>query len=151
MANILVLDYDKSVRAYVTIAFQSEGHSVYAFEDARTVLDAVCFDDMDLVVTDLEMPMPGDEVITRLRERGLDIPILVTVPLLTESVRQHLLSLGAQEILQKPFDLTQILSVAARHLGQPAILATRKPQAERLASYEHRPFVPLVYSEASPN
>ena len=117
MANILVLDYDKNVRAYVTIAFQSEGHSVYAFEDARTVLDAVSFDDMDLIVTDLDMPMPGDEVISRLRESGVHIPILVTVTTITENMRRHLLALGAQEILQKPFGLTDLLNAATRYLG----------------------------------
>jgi DNA-binding response OmpR family regulator len=151
MANILVLDYDRSVRAYVTIAFQSEGHSVYAFEDARTVLGAVSFEDMDLIVTDLDMPMPGDEVISRLRESGVLIPILVTASHPTEDTCRHLLALGAQEIIRKPFDLNDLLTAATRYLGRTEILVTSRTAAERLAGYEHRPFVPAGRPEPSPN
>ena len=151
MARILVLDYDKSVRAFVKIAFQSEGHAVFAFEDARTVLQAISFDDIDLVITDLNMPMPGDEVVSNLRERGIRIPILVTSPTLPEQARLKLLSLGAQEILVKPFNISGLLAAAGRYLVQPEILATDLPQTERLASYKHKPFQPTECPAFSPN
>tara|TARA_B100001123_G_C15340230_1_gene1034535 strand:+ start:5004 stop:5246 length:243 start_codon:yes stop_codon:yes gene_type:complete len=80
-------------------------------------LDAVSFDDMDLIVTGMDMPMPGDEVISRLRESRIHIPTLVTVTTIMKNMRRQLLTLGAQEILQKPIDLTVLFNAATRYLG----------------------------------
>ncbi|HCR16155.1 MAG TPA: hypothetical protein DIU35_01620 [Candidatus Latescibacteria bacterium] len=80
-------------------------------------MDAVSFDDMDLIVTGMDMPMPGDEVISRLRESRIHIPTLVTVTTIMKNMRRQLLTLGAQEILQKPIDLTVLFNAATRYLG----------------------------------
>ena len=63
MAKLVVLDDDDSLRKAMVLALEREGHEVQDFEDASPALDEVDFDEVDLVVSDLVMPTPGDQFI----------------------------------------------------------------------------------------
>lgn len=120
MATILVLDHDEKVRNFVKTALRSEGHTVYAFDDARTVLDVVSFDGIDLVIADLNLPCSGEAVIRTLRNRGVQLPIIATTPYLPEPREGTIRALGAQAVLAKPFDLGNFLKVVSCQLEYDA-------------------------------
>ena len=56
---------------------EMKGHTVYVFEDAQPALEEIDFDTVDLVITDLTMPTPGEKVIRTIRERGSQVHITV--------------------------------------------------------------------------
>ena len=60
MAKIVVMDDEASVRGVLQRALQMDRHEVRAFEDATLALEEVDFNEIDLVITDLVMPTPGD-------------------------------------------------------------------------------------------
>ncbi|MBB31084.1 MAG: hypothetical protein CME25_19515 [Gemmatimonadetes bacterium] len=60
MAKILVMDDEASVGGVLQRALQMDRHEVLAFEDATLALEEVDFNEIDLVITDLVMPTPGD-------------------------------------------------------------------------------------------
>jgi two-component system cell cycle sensor histidine kinase/response regulator CckA len=71
MAMILVVDDDDSIRELILKIVRSSGHDALP---ARNGLEAVamfrsCPDSIDLVITDLKMPvMDGNEAVRRIRE-----------------------------------------------------------------------------------
>jgi DNA-binding response OmpR family regulator len=110
MAKIVVVEDEKSVCDVVVQALKFAGHTVQAFEDARPALEEVDFSQTDLVVTDLEMPTSGEELIQTLRRRGIRTPVLVMSGHMDEERKRHLAALGAQETIDKPFGLPQFLA-----------------------------------------
>jgi DNA-binding response OmpR family regulator len=110
MAKVVVIEDEKSVCDVVVQVLEYAGHRVEAFEDARPALETVDFFQTDLVVTDLEMPTSGEELIQTLRSRGVQTPILVMSGHMDEDRKRHLESLGAQETIDKPFGILHFLA-----------------------------------------
>jgi len=77
MATILVLDDDFNIRMLMARVLKMKGHDVLVFEDARPALESVDFDGVDLVITDYNMPMRGDEAIREIQAKGYDLPVIV--------------------------------------------------------------------------
>ena len=109
MAKIVVIEDEKSVCEVVVLLLEHAGHRVEAFEDARPALERADFRQTDLVVTDLEMPTSGEELIQTLRRRGVQTPILVMSGHMDDDKKRRLESLGAQETIDKPFGIPHFL------------------------------------------
>ena len=109
MARIVVMDDEEGVRHVLARALELQGHEVLEFEDARPALDEVNFKAVDLVVTDLQMPTTGDQVIRELKERGVDVPVMVLSGHLDNEKADALRALGVRRVMSKPFDLFGLL------------------------------------------
>lgn len=120
MTHLLVADDDDTVRATLRRAFSSRGYEVTAVGDGVEALEALTRHDIDLVVTDINMPtMDGIELVRRLVERqpGLKVIAISGGGLLP---KDELLTdarlLGAVEVLEKPFDVGVLLDRVDRVL-----------------------------------
>ena len=109
MAIILVVDDDETIRKVFIRLLDGKGHTVLSFEDARPALDEVDFSTVSLVVSDLQMPMPGDEFVKELKQRGIDVPVIILSGALDQDNIDILNSLGVQRIMPKPFRLVELL------------------------------------------
>jgi len=109
VAIILVVDDDRLVRNTLIGILELNGHTVLPFEDARPALDEVDFSTVSLVVSDLQMPMPGDEFVKELKQRGIDVPVIILSGALDQDNIDILNSLGVQRIMPKPFKLVELL------------------------------------------
>ena len=118
MAHIVVVDDDPFVRQVIIRIMELEGHFVTAFDDAKPALDEVDFDSVDLVITDLMMPTPGEVAIRAIRERGHKVPILVATGFVFEDKAQYLLKHGAQRIITKPFLMKTLIDSVTALIGQ---------------------------------
>ena len=117
MAEILVMDDHELARQLLTTLLEREGHSVRAYPDAAPALAQADFGAIDLIITDLHMPLPGDQAIEILRDRGLTTPIILLSGSLDGQADERLLSLGADWVMSKPFHLDVLLE-AVRELLQ---------------------------------
>ena len=111
MATIVLIEDEAVLREVVSHVLQSDGHEVVSFPDARPALDAIDFRTVDLVLTDLAMPTRGEEAIETLRGGGYEVPIVVLTGVLTEGEEDGLIELGANRVLLKPVNLSQLLTV----------------------------------------
>jgi DNA-binding response OmpR family regulator len=69
----------------------------------------------DLIILDLMLPkLAGAEVLTRLRSAGSTVPVLVLTARDEKPSVIHLLNLGADDYLGKPFDLGELIARAKR-------------------------------------
>lgn len=111
MATLVVTDDDPVTRFTIVRILQKEGHTVLAFEDAAPALNEVNFSEVDLVITDLEMPLLGEQFILILRERGIAMPVIVISAYLNEDRTRFLEGLGVHRFLVKPFKVSQLLTL----------------------------------------
>jgi len=106
MARVVVLEDDSVVRHLVVRILEMSGHSVQAFEDASFALKEVGWDDVDLLISDLMMPLPGDDAVRALRARGIRVPAIIMSGQLEET---RLNGLDIQGTVAKPFKLSELM------------------------------------------
>lgn len=78
MLRVLVIDDESNVRSAIRIALPAEDYDVHAVEDGRLALRRFDELDFDLAIVDIfMMEMDGMTLITALRARAADFPIVV--------------------------------------------------------------------------
>ncbi len=109
MPRIVVFEDDPTIRNLVCQILKSEGHVVEDYEDPGPALGVVDFASVDLLITDLTMPTPGEEAIRRLRNEGIDVPIIVMSAHLSPAKTTYLKKLGVSYTIAKPFKINDLL------------------------------------------
>jgi CheY-like chemotaxis protein len=130
MANILVVDDEIEVGAVIRRVLERAGFAVTVVNNAAAALEAVAAQPPDVVITDVIMPkVHGVELIKILRERYPRIRVIAIsgggsfgpVAYKPDAISTHAYlaaarEAGAQEVLTKPFDLTDLLAAFRRQL-----------------------------------
>jgi len=130
MANILVVDDEIEVGAVIRRVLERAGFAVTVVNNAAAALEAVAAQPPDVVITDVIMPkVHGVELIKIVRERYPRIRVIAIsgggsfgpVAYKPDAISTHAYlaaarEAGAQEVLTKPFDLTDLLAAIRRLL-----------------------------------
>ena len=128
-AVVHVIDDDEAMRDSLAFLLESTDIAVRTYESAIEFLSEIDDVRAGCIVTDVRMPeMSGLELVRRLRERGVDLPVIVMtghadVPLAVEAMKA-----GALEFLEKPFEeevLLRAIEIALRG-GPPGQDPTEK-------------------------
>jgi CheY-like chemotaxis protein len=120
MARVLVIDDDEESRTLIKAMLQGSGHYVMEASDGRDGLDQFAAKPAHVVITDINMPgMDGHAVIRTFRRDYPDIPIVAisgggATP--KEDLLLQASSLGAREIIVKPFEFRQLVAAVERAL-----------------------------------
>jgi CheY-like chemotaxis protein len=113
--RILVVDDEVTIRDTVGQFLEGEGYDVAYSSNGVDALDQVVAQHPDVILLDLMMPgMNGREFITALREqlKLTRIPILVMTGM--QGLPPHqAIALGANDVVEKPFDIDDILNKIA--------------------------------------
>lgn len=121
--RILVVDDEDTVREMIAKALLDAQYDVDTAIDGTTALDRLRAADYDLLITDLKMPgMDGLSVIREARRQDTDIPIIIITGASTEASAIEAINLGVCGYLTKPFRVNRIVNVAARAMGEPAVV-----------------------------
>lgn len=136
--RILYAEDNDSLRELAVRSLRAQGYIVVPVPDGLAAYDALRADPFDLLITDHDMPrLTGFDLISRLRLRGFNLPIIVTsgdIPLAHTPAEQ----LGVSCCLQKPFPMPQLLRIVRRLLNAPfsatAALAEVNPRPYALQS-----------------
>ena len=118
MAKIVVMDDEASVRNVLQIALKREGHEVITYEDAAPALEEVNWDEIDLVISDLVMPTPGDQFVLILAQEEVEVPVIILSAHLTDARTEYLRELGVTQILAKPFEVKDLIATVNRVLKE---------------------------------
>jgi CheY-like chemotaxis protein len=73
----------------------------------------------DLILLDVMMPkMGGFEMMEKMNELNMDIPVIVITAKNTDEERQKAINLGAVEFIVKPVNISEILDTVEKALSQ---------------------------------
>jgi CheY-like chemotaxis protein len=107
--SILILaEDDVALRGLIARSLRREGYTVHEAADGRELLSIVqgLEPAPDLVVSDVQMPhLSGPQALSRLRDGGIDCPIVLISAFGGEEARAAAVALGGCVVLDKPVDL----------------------------------------------
>jgi two-component system, OmpR family, response regulator len=113
LGRILVVDDEPSIVDSVATVLRYEGFDVDTAQTGRSALAKAQEGRYDLVVLDVMLPdLDGLEVTRRLRQDGLDIPVLFLTAKAEVEDRVAGLSIGGDDYVTKPFSLIEIVARA---------------------------------------
>ena len=109
--RILVVEDDKKVARALREGLQAEHYDVRVASTGEEGFFLVNREVFDLVLLDLMLPRrDGVEVLTTLRKRGLQTPVLILTAKDTVDDRVQGLDLGADDYLVKPFAFPELVA-----------------------------------------
>lgn len=120
--TLLVVEDEDAIRESLEAVLVNAGHRVLLAAngvEAEALLDGPLGEGVELVITDLRMPvMGGMELIRRLRRSRPELPILPMSGLGLDDNREELARLGLRDCLPKPFTVAEALAHTTRALGR---------------------------------
>jgi DNA-binding NtrC family response regulator len=115
--TILVVDDERLVRWSLQQKLEQWGYHVSLAEDGATALARLQLDNPDLITLDVRLPdMTGIEVLSELRKRNVQIPVIVITAfgIVDDAVRS--LKLGAYDFIEKPINFEKLENVVRNAL-----------------------------------
>jgi len=120
MATILLAEDDESVRAFVKRALESDGHQVEPAEDGGRAMEILTRKNgaFDLLLSDIKMPMMDGIALTLNAARNWPkLKIVLMTGFADQRERAYGLDDLVEDIIQKPFTLTEIRQAVGRVLA----------------------------------
>jgi two-component system response regulator FixJ len=143
-AVVHVIDDDDAARDSLSFLLRSAKLEVSSHESAVAFLATIKTAAIDgCIITDVRMPeMTGIEMLRRLREARIDIPVIVItghgdIPLAVEAMKH-----GAADFFEKPYDDEALLAAVRSALNRQGAVAQKAAEraalGERLATLSNR-------------
>src|SRR6186997_1317508 len=131
--RVLVVDDEPMVRETLGQVLSDEGYVVDLAVDGESALERVHDARPDAILLDLMMPgMNGRQFLQALRNDAAYEQVPVLIMTAVHGLEVNLASIGASEVVEKPFDVDDLLN--------KVVLAVYRPRdADRLS---HGPYVP---------
>lgn len=108
---ILLVEDDASLSRALQQALQKQGYSVNAVARGKDALHVVQTEVPDVVILDLGLPdMDGLAVLKAIREKQVDLPVLLLTARSSLDDRISGLDGGADDYLSKPFEMTELFA-----------------------------------------
>jgi DNA-binding response OmpR family regulator len=111
MVNVLVVQDDARIASFIKRGLEANGFAVRTASDGADGLRLTESSDFDLIILDLLLPtVSGEEFLTRLRETGSAVPVIVLTAKDAISDRVANLDAGADDYVTKPFSFAELLA-----------------------------------------
>jgi two-component system chemotaxis response regulator CheY len=117
ITRVLTVDDSASMRALLLHALTTNGFEVEQAIDGVAALEWLALNDIDVVITDINMPrLDGFGLIEQLRAgcRHRDRPILVLTTESSDEKKARARSAGATGWIVKPFDAEKLVAAVRR-------------------------------------
>jgi DNA-binding response OmpR family regulator len=109
--SILIIEDDPALLRGLTDNFRARGYHVRSATDGSSGLATALGEPPDLLLLDIMLPkLNGYEICRRLRERKLDMPIIMLTAKGQEEEIVKGLELGADDYVTKPFSIRELLA-----------------------------------------
>ena len=135
--HILIADDDPSIRSLLKAFLENEGFVVSEARNGAEVLGSLGNGKPDLLVMDVRMPeMSGIDVLQKISDQNLDIPVLVMTAYGTSNIAIKAIQLGAHDYITKPFALDDVLHSINRFFDYQALTNEVKTLRVQLGEYD---------------
>ncbi len=134
MANILVIDDERSIRNTLKDILEFEKHTVVLAENGKQGLKAIESNTFDLIFSDIKMPeMDGLELLNILMENETEAPVVMisghgNIETAVESIKK-----GAFDFIEKPIDLNRLLVTVRNALDKNNLITETKTLKKKIA------------------
>lgn len=134
--KLLIIDDSQPLREFVAQALTDHGGFVpLQAADGAAGLEMALSQQPDLILMDLEMPrMSGIEVLDALRERGIDIPVILMTSYGSEAVAVEVFRKGVKDYLTKPFAVDELFAAIERALAEVRLRQEKDKLTDHLAA-----------------
>lgn len=130
-ARVLVVDDEVHVRQVMVRILSNAGYHVTTANDGEEALRLLDSQTVDLIVTDLAMPKAdGMTVLRTVRERNLELPVLLIAGAPTTESAIRAVRYRATEYLTKPLEPDTFIDAVRRALGMHRLAALRREALE---------------------
>jgi DNA-binding response OmpR family regulator len=120
MPRILIVDDEPEMLRGLEDNLQFEGYQTVTDGDGKKGLALALSEAPDLILLDVMMPgMSGWDLCRELRQRGLDVPVIMLTARGEELDRVLGLELGADDYVTKPFSLLELMARIRAVLRRP--------------------------------
>lgn len=122
MPRILIIDDEPAIRKALKEILEYESFEVKEAEDGPSALKIVEKDIFDLIFCDIKMPrMDGIEVLSKLKEKGIEAPVVIITGHGNVETAVDALKKGAYDFIQKPLDLNRVLVTVRNACNQNSL------------------------------
>src|ERR1700760_427599 len=124
---VLVVDDEIQIRRFLRTGFELNGFVVHEAGTGAEAIRSATLRPIDIVIADLGLPdMDGAEVVERIRSWS-SVPIIVLSVRSSEAQKVHLLELGADDYVVKPFGMAELLARVRVALRRQSRAASGEP------------------------
>lgn len=121
MSRVIVVEDDESMREATERLLGAAGFATTGYRSVEELLAVSGFEDALCIVSDIKLPgMSGLELLSELRRRGVDTPVIVITAHDGPDVQKEAERRGAAAYLAKPF-LGSAMLAAIGNVGPPAV------------------------------
>lgn len=111
MADILIVEDDKTIQNLLKISLKRENHTAIAVSHAKDGINYAINGAVDLVILDLGLPdMDGINVVKAIREINGKMPIIIVSARSEEQEKIKCLDAGANDYVEKPFSSAELMA-----------------------------------------
>jgi two-component system NtrC family sensor kinase len=123
---LVVDDHDDSCEFLTEYILKPNGYEVLTAQDGGRGLRMALEERPDLIIMDLRMPkMTGLEVLAALRQRSVNIPVILMTFHGSEETAVQAFRLGARDYVVKPYEPSEMLEAIDRALSEVRLRAER--------------------------
>lgn len=110
MASILIIEDEPRNVSFLAQGLEQLGHHTWVVTNQESAVPLALSKMFDIVLLDLLLPeLNGVSILSSIRERRLQVPIIVMTALPSKEERSRALFLGANEYIVKPFHFEHLL------------------------------------------
>ena len=134
-ARLLVVDDEQSMREFLESFLRREGYDVSTAADVNTALSYLESDEIDLVITDMQMPeKTGLDLILEARELSPETAMVMITGFGTTDSAISAMREGAYDYLTKPFKVDELRIVIEKALEKKLLSNENRRLKEELRS-----------------
>jgi CheY-like chemotaxis protein len=136
--RILICDDEQHIRRMIRLALETAGYEVGEAEDGSTTLRLLLADsNWDLVLLDQKMPgMDGLHVLREIKNRGLEIPVIMITAFASIELAVEAMKLGASDFVRKPMTPEILRDAVSAALTKPRSPAPKPVDRDAVTSEE---------------
>lgn len=103
--HVTILEDDQVSLELLQFMLELTGATVIAFQRGEALLSYLESGQTDVILMDLSLPgMSGFQVLTMIRERGYEVPVIIQSGNIFEDDIKVLKTLGVSDVIEKPYD-----------------------------------------------
>jgi two-component system, NtrC family, response regulator AtoC len=120
--HILVVDDDSSLRRVMKMQLEEAGYEVSLAADGDEGWKMLREAEPQLIITDLQMPTTGLELLARVTKEGMQTTVIVVTAFGTIETAVEAMKLGAYDYVTKPIDFEALVLIVHRAMERQSLL-----------------------------
>lgn len=137
-AHILVVDDDEAIRRLLHQKIKRSGYECFIARDAQEALKLLEERDVDVVITDINMPGLQGDKLTRIVKQKYDADVIIVTAYLEDFTYDKAIRTGASDFIEKPIRLSELVIRLKRVLRERRLLQERDHAERELRDNVHK-------------